>query len=159
MSGASELIVKRIRDGSVIDHIPAGRSLLVLKILGIKGDEGYRVALVMNVESRKIGRKDILKIEGRYISDSEASMITLIAPEATLNIVKNYRVVHKVRLKPPSMVRGIVKCPNSMCVSNNDPEAQPVFTLEKTDSREPSFRCIYCETRLTGSDALTELYG
>ncbi|MEM0303526.1 MAG: aspartate carbamoyltransferase regulatory subunit, partial [Saccharolobus sp.] len=85
VSKQEELIVSKIKDGTVIDHIPAGRALSVLKILGIKGDEGYRIALVMNVESKKIGKKDIVKIEGREIDDKEAELISLIAPSATIN--------------------------------------------------------------------------
>ena len=153
------LIVRRIRNGTVIDHIPAGRSLHVLRILGIRGDEGYRLALVMNVDSRKIGRKDIVKIENRYISDSEASMITLIAPKATLNIIRNYRVVKKIHLKLPEMVRGLVKCPNSYCITNNDPEALARFKIEKIDGNEPLLRCIYCETRINSQDLIKQIIG
>lgn len=81
MSSKRELIISKIRDGVVIDHIPAGRALLVLRLLGISGREGgFRVALVMNVESRKLGIKDIVKIEGRELTKDELNLVALVAP-------------------------------------------------------------------------------
>jgi len=89
-----ELIVSKIRDGIVIDHIPVGRALMVLRVLRLRGGEG-RIALVMNVESRRLGRKDIVKIEGKELGDDELNLISLIAPTATINVIKDYAVVKK----------------------------------------------------------------
>ncbi len=144
------LTVTKIRDGTVIDHIPAGNALQVLRILGISGREGYRVALIMNVESRKLGRKDIVKVEGRELSSEEVNKIALIAPTATINIVRNYRVVMKVRVELPRVIEGIIKCPNPNCVSNLPRE--PIRPRFEVISKSPiKLRCLYCG-RYVGRD-------
>lgn len=154
-SKRDELIVSKIRNGTVIDHIPAGRALAVLRILGIKGSEGYRVALVMNVESKKIGRKDIVKIEDRVIDDKEASLITLIAPSATINIIRDYVVTEKRHLEVPKQIRGLIKCPNPQCITNNDVEAESRFT---TISIKPlKLKCEYCEIYITEDDVIRQI--
>jgi len=133
------LIVEKIESGTVIDHIEAGRGLRVLLILGI--DEGYkgRVALVMNVPSKKIGRKDIVKIEGRHVDEKTANKIALIAPRASLNIVEHSNVVekHMIRLQP--VLVGIFKCPNPMCITNSE-AVDSEFKVE-----DGGLRCKYCE--------------
>ncbi len=98
-----ELIISKIREGIVIDHVLAGRAMIILKILNISGLEG-RVALVMNVESSKMGRKDIIKIEGRDLTHDELNLIALISPTATVNRIRNYEVAEKfrVQLRPRS---------------------------------------------------------
>ncbi|MEM1694815.1 MAG: aspartate carbamoyltransferase regulatory subunit, partial [Ignisphaera sp.] len=82
MSEESTLVVSKIKNGTVIDHIPAGRALDILSVLGINGKEGYRMAILMNVESKKLGKKDIIKIEGRMLSVEELNIISLVAPRA-----------------------------------------------------------------------------
>ncbi|MCI2414380.1 MAG: aspartate carbamoyltransferase regulatory subunit [Candidatus Aramenus sp.] len=149
------LIVSKIRDGTVIDHIPAGRALAVLKVLGIRGSEGTRVALVMNVESKKMGRKDIVKIENREIQEKEAELITLIAPNATINIIKEYEVVGKRKLGVPEKVSGLLKCPNPSCITNNDVEATSTFI---TARKSPiTLRCAYCETEIGEEEVLRQI--
>ncbi|MEM0016191.1 MAG: aspartate carbamoyltransferase regulatory subunit [Saccharolobus sp.] len=155
VSKQEELIVSKIKDGTVIDHIPAGRALSVLKILGIKGDEGYRIALVMNVESKKIGKKDIVKIEGREIDDKEAELISLIAPSATINIIRDYVVVEKKHIVIPKRIKGLIKCPNPQCITNNDVEAESVFV---TISTKPlKLKCVYCEVYITEDDVARQI--
>lgn len=151
----SGLIVSKIRNGTVIDHIPAGRALAVLKVLGIKGIEGYRIALVMNAESSKLGKKDILKIEERKIEEKEAELITLIAPEATINIVKDYEVVEKRKQEVPETITGLLKCSNPSCITNNDPEAITKFNTLR--SKPLILRCLYCETRLTEEEVMRQI--
>ncbi len=150
-----ELIVRKIKHGTVIDHIPAGNALNVLRILGIRGDEGFRIAVVMNVESRKLGRKDIVKIEGRELVSEEVSIIALIAPTATINIIRNYEVVHKERVKLPDTIEGIVRCSNPNCITNQPREsARPKFRVV---SRDPLLlQCTYCERYTTKEDILKQ---
>ncbi|MEZ0248493.1 MAG: aspartate carbamoyltransferase regulatory subunit [Thermoproteus sp.] len=139
----TQLIVSKIENGTVIDHIPAGRALAVLRILGITGREGLRVALVMNVESRKLGRKDIVKIEGRELTPEEVDVISAVAPTATINIIKNYQVVRKYRVKPPEVIRGRFKCRNPNCITNQHREhVVTSFVLVKREP--PVFACQYC---------------
>ena len=103
----SELLVRKIREGTVIDHIPAGRALAVLRILGITGREGLRVAVVMNVESRKLGRKDIVKVEGRLLKPHEVDVVALIAPTATINIIRDYKVIEKRKVRLPRLIEEV----------------------------------------------------
>lgn len=156
--GSESLLVRKIRDGTVIDHIPAGRALAVLKILGISGEEGLRVAVVMNVESRKLGRKDIVKIENRHLRPEEVNKIALIAPSATINIVKDYEVVEKKRVELPSLIENILRCPNPTCITRKPRE--PVKPRFRVLSRSPlRLQCIYCGTILTEKEIVEQLIG
>ncbi|MGC9149924.1 MAG: aspartate carbamoyltransferase regulatory subunit [Candidatus Micrarchaeia archaeon] len=138
-----ELIVSKIKNGTVIDHIEAGRALTVLKILGISGEEGLRVALVMNVESKKMGKKDIVKIENKELTPEEVNKIALVAPNATLNIIRNYEVVEKRKVVVPNEIRGIIKCTNPNCVTNQPNE--PIIPKFKKISDKPiQLKCEYC---------------
>lgn len=146
-----KLIVSKIRNGIVIDHIPAGRALKVLKILGITGDEGLRVALVMNVESKKYGKKDIVKIEEKFLSLKELSLISLIAPTATINVIKEYEVVEKYDIKLPSEIKGLLKCPNPSCISRKRNE--PIKSSFKLKSTNPiMLECQYCGYIMSGDE-------
>src|SRR6056297_83688 len=113
-----ELRVSKIRSGTVIDHVTAGQALNVLAILGIDGSEGEEVSIGMNVPSDRLGRKDVVKVEGRELSQDEVDVLSLIAPEATINIVRDYDVVEKHRLERPEEVVGVLSCPNLDCITN-----------------------------------------
>ncbi|MEM2315950.1 MAG: aspartate carbamoyltransferase regulatory subunit, partial [Candidatus Nezhaarchaeales archaeon] len=122
-----ELRVQKIKEGIVIDHLRAGTALKILEMLGITGKEGYIITVAMNVPSQKLGTKDIIKIEGRYLSPSEVSKIALIAPKVTLNVIKDYQVVRKERLILPEEIVGIIKCSNPTCITNHEPQVQSKF--------------------------------
>ncbi len=156
MSSNHELLVRKIRDGTVIDHIPAGRALAVLRILGITGREGLRVALVMNVESKKLGRKDIVKVEGRYLTPRETDIIALVAPTATINIVRGYEVVEKRPVKLPDVIHGVLRCKNPTCITRK--EGEPIEPRFRVVSRSPvKLRCEYCGTVLTEDEILDQI--
>jgi len=156
MTPSEGLLVRRIREGTVIDHIPAGRALAVLRILGITGREGLRVAVVMNVESRRLGRKDIVKVEGRHLSSEEVNRIALIAPSATINIVKDYRVIEKKRVKLPSVIEGIIACTNPTCITRKPGEPlRPRFKI--VAERPLQLQCTYCSTIIDEKDVLEQL--
>ncbi len=139
-----ELRVQKIKDGVVIDHLRAGTALKILEMLGITGKEGFIITVAMNVPSQKLGSKDIIKIEGRYLSPSEVSKIALLAPKATLNIIRDYKVEKKERLKLPDEIIGIIKCSNPTCITNHEPQVQSKFLVI---SRDPlKIKCEYCET-------------
>ncbi|WP_054841702.1 aspartate carbamoyltransferase regulatory subunit [Vulcanisaeta distributa] len=146
MSSKRELIISKIRDGVVIDHIPAGRALLVLRLLGISGREGgFRVALVMNVESRKLGIKDIVKIEGRELTKDELNLVALVAPTATVNIIRDYEVISKFKVAIPDVIEGLLKCKNPRCITNQ--QREPIRSRFRVLSREPlKLVCDYCGT-------------
>ncbi|HHH77877.1 MAG TPA: aspartate carbamoyltransferase regulatory subunit [Thermoplasmatales archaeon] len=141
-----ELKIQPIRNGTVIDHITPGCALKVLKILGItEGTGDSIISAVMNVESKK-GKKDIVKIENRELKASEVDKIALIAPNATINIIRGYEVKEKYRVVVPDEIVGIVKCANPNCVSNSREPIKPRFIVK---SREPlRIKCFYCEREL-----------
>ncbi|MEM4390219.1 MAG: aspartate carbamoyltransferase regulatory subunit [Candidatus Micrarchaeia archaeon] len=134
------LVVEKIENGTVIDHITAGKGLRVLDILGIRPGYEGRVALVMNVPSKKMGRKDIVKIEGKFLDEREVNKIALIAPQATLNIIRAGEVSEKMAVKLPSSISGVFRCPNPRCITNFE-RMSSRFIIE----RGPRMRCAYCE--------------
>ena len=136
------LRVKRIRNGIVIDHIPPGNALKVLRILGIDGSEDYIVSIAMNIPSGSMGKKDIVKVEARVLKEREINKIALVAPEATYNIVKNYRVVEKRKVSIPDELIGIVRCENPNCISNREPVEPRAIVVSKNP---PRIKCYYCE--------------
>lgn len=142
-----ELRVQPIKNGTVIDHITPGCALKVLKILRIPGDaSGSIISVVMNVEGGS-GKKDIVKIENRELKAHEVDKIALIAPNATINIIRDYEVQDKHHVSVPHDIVGIVECANPSCISNASKEPiQPRFTVK---SRDPlRIKCFYCEREL-----------
>jgi aspartate carbamoyltransferase regulatory subunit len=153
-----ELRVSKIKDGTVIDHIEAGRALHVLRILGLTGAEGLTIAVVMNVPSQKLGKKDIVKVEGVALEEEQVSKIALIAPSATINIIKDYAVVEKVKVQVPALIEGLLKCANPNCITNQPRE--PVKSRFKVSSVRPlKLVCEYCGTELNQDDAIRQLTG
>ena len=143
MSGTPdrELRVSKIRDGTVIDHITAGQALNVLAILGIDGSGGEEVSVGMNVPSDRLGRKDILKVEGRELNQDEVDVLSLIAPAASINIVREFEVVEKARVTRPDSVSGVLSCPNANCIST---KGEPVDS--RFEVLDDAVRCVYCDT-------------
>jgi len=136
-----ELRISKIENGTVIDHVPGGESLNVLAILGIDGTGGETVSIGMNVESDALGRKDVVKVEDRELSQAEVDVLSLIAPDATINIIREYDVVDKHRLDRPERVTGVLECPNHDCITSED---EPVET--RFEVLDDGVRCVYCET-------------
>jgi len=149
-----ELYVRKIKDGSVIDHITPGFALDVLKILGINGKDGEVVTAAMNVESKRQHNKDIVKIQNRELKPGEVDKIALIAPNATINIIRNYDVASKKVVELPAVIRGIIKCDNPSCISNSREPVEPQFTV---DQREPiRLRCYFCGHIMEREDVLKQ---
>ena len=143
MSGDRELRVSKIRNGTVIDHVTAGQALNVLSVLGIDGSEGLGVSVVMNVPSDRLGRKDVVKVEDRELSDDEVAVLSLIAPNATVNIIREFAVAEKSAVERPDRITGVLDCPNPACVTN---AGEPVAA--SFDVIDNGLRCHYCETIL-----------
>ena len=141
-----ELKIPRIKDGTVIDHITAGNAVKVLRILGIPEGSSSVVSVAMNVKSR-LGKKDIVKVENRELDPYEVDKIALIAPKATINIIRGYEVAEKHRVELPDELIGIARCSNPTCVSNA--KREPVKSRFKVISRDPPrIKCYYCEREL-----------
>ncbi len=148
------LLIRKIENGTVIDHITAGYALDVLRILGIRGREGNVISIAMNVPSRKLGRKDIVKIEDRELRPEEVDRIALIAPQATINIIRDFAVAEKKRVTLPEVIVGIVKCANPTCISNSN---EPVTPQLNVVQRSPLLlRCHYCGTIMEKEDVLKQ---
>jgi aspartate carbamoyltransferase regulatory subunit len=136
-----QLRVSKIESGTVIDHIPGGQALNVLALLGIDGSTDEAVSVAMNVPSDRLGRKDVVKVENRELSEAELDVLSLIAPEATINIIRAYDVVEKKRVERPERVVGVLACRNRECITNTD---EPVDA--KFEVLPEGVRCEYCET-------------
>ena len=136
-----ELRVSKIKSGTVIDHIDGGQALNVLALLGIDGSEGEAVSVAMNVPSDRLGHKDVVKVESRELSQDELDVLALIAPEATINIIRDYEVVEKNRVERPERVVGVLECPNRACITRT---GEPVAS--KFEVLAEGVRCEYCGT-------------
>ena len=140
----TELKIKAIENGTVIDHITANKALHILKVLGLPDSETKNVTIAMNVSSNEIGRKDILKIENRELDHKELNQVALIAPKATINIIRNFEPVKKDKIILPDKISSILRCTNPKCITNNKNEPiTPVFNV--IDKYPPVVRCHYCE--------------
>ena len=150
-----ELRVSKIKDGTVIDHISGGYALDVVKILGITGHEKRVMTIAVNVPSKRFKAKDIVKIEGRALNSQEVNRIALVAPHATINIIRDCTVVEKLEVKLPKVIEGIVKCVNPVCISNSD---EPVVAKFYVESEEPLLlKCHYCGYILENANVLQQL--
>lgn len=147
----SELKIKAIENGTVIDHITANKALHILKILGLPDSETKNVTIAMNVSSGEIGRKDIVKIENRELDPEELNQIALIAPKATINIIRNFEPVKKDKINLPNKITAIIKCTNPKCITNYENEPiTPVFNV--INKYPPVVRCHYCEKLIKTED-------
>ena len=151
------LRVQKIRAGTVIDHIEAGYALAVLEILGITGQEGDVISIALNVHSKRMGKKDIIKVEGRELTAEEISRIALVAPNSTINIIRNYKVHSKVRVTVPDQIEGIVQCANPSCITNNERGITSCFMVIQ---RTPvTLRCEYCKRITDHENICNQLLG
>ena len=135
--------VTAIRNGTVIDHIPNGQALRVLEMLGISGSTSVPVSLVMNVPSKKMGSKDIIKVEDRELNQSELDRLALVAPDAHVAIIRAYSVAEKLTINLGEEVTNVVRCMMSNCITTNLRE--PLPHRLKVVSQDPlEIRCHYC---------------
>ncbi|MFA4878040.1 MAG: aspartate carbamoyltransferase regulatory subunit [Methanoregula sp.] len=138
------LLVRRIKNGTVIDHIDGGEALNVVKILGITGATQEALSIATNVPSRNMGRKDIVKLTNRELSKEEVNRIALISPHATINIIRNFKVWEKKGVEIPQVIEGIVRCPNPGCISNTN---EPITS--KFEVTPKGLHCKYCDWVIT----------
>lgn len=132
--------IDAIKNGIVIDHIEAGKGMEVYNFLNL-GELDCTVALIKNVSSKKTGKKDIIKIDANI--DLNFEVLGYIAPEVTVNVIKNGETVQKVRPEPPIFLKNVIKCKNPRCITSVEQGLDQCFKL--TDSGV--YRCIYCESK------------
>lgn len=149
MTEKEHLKVKSIKDGTVIDHITANRALTILSLLNLP-DKVASLMVAINVKSADMGSKDIVKIENRELSDEEVDKLVLIAPNATINIIRDYEIVRKSKLSLKEEVHEVLECSNPNCISNSN---EPIKTRFYVQNTEPVIlRCHYCERTMDFND-------
>ena len=143
-----EMNVSTIRNGTVIDHIESDATFKVADILQVQREK-QMVLVGVNLHSKRLGRKGLIKIEDRELTPDEVNKIALIAPRATLNIISDFKVVGKSMVQLPDRIERIVKCFNPHCVTN---EQNVVTRFDVVQVSPPALRCLYCERVMTGED-------
>ncbi len=144
-----ELAVAALRAGTVIDHIPSAAVFKAVRILGLENTE-HAVTIGCNLASKRLGSKGIIKVADTFFDDDTLNRIALIAPQAVVNIIRDYEVVEKRPVTLPDTIRGIVTCTNPTCSTNN----VPVHTRFDVISRGPGvIRCHYCNHAVSGAEA------
>jgi len=144
MTAMRELKITPIKNGTVIDHIGNGLSLEVLKIIGVDElDKDSTVSVALHVRSQKLGWKDIVKVENMELSPRKVNAIALIAPTATISIIRDFRVREKRPVDLPDRIVGVLKCPNPNCITNHREPVESEFEVARR--RPVVLRCIYCE--------------
>ena len=143
-----ELKITPIRNGTVIDHIGDGRALEVLRILDVERlDKESTVSVAIHVRSGKLGWKDIVKVEGVELTARKVNAIALLAPTATISIIRDYKVREKRVVDLPPRVVGVLRCPNPNCISNQPEPVESEF--EVVERRPVRLRCAFCERHVT----------
>jgi aspartate carbamoyltransferase regulatory subunit len=139
--------VAKLKAGTVIDRLEAGTALKCLSILGIP--EESVVTIGLNLPSKRLGRKDILKVENRELSVEELARLSLFGPRAVVSIIEDYRIVRKIPLELPEVLDRVLSCPNPSCITHHDPVPSRV-RVEK--QRPLRLRCHYCERRIRAEE-------
>lgn len=134
----NERLVAAIENGTVIDHIPSEKTYQVAQLLQLDKLDST-VTIGYNYKSRKLGKKGIIKVENKWFSNEEISRLSVVAPNIVLNIIRDYEVVEKKTVCTPEEIRGIVKCNNPKCITNNEPMATWFHVSGGT------LTCHYCE--------------
>ena len=139
-----KLQVAALENGTVIDHIPSELVFRIVDLLGLNALQSS-VTIGYNLQSRKIGRKGIIKVADKFFTDEEISRLSVVAPNVVLNIIRGYEVVEKKTVTMPDELHGIVRCPNPKCICNNEP-MQTFFHVINKETR--TLKCHYCEKEL-----------
>ena len=135
--------IDSIHTGIVIDHITAGRSMRLYELLGLGSLHDVSVAIIQNAVSRKMGRKDIIKIDADIPVNFD--VIGYVDPSATVNIIRDGQLVEKREIGMPETLRNVIRCKNPRCITSTEQELRHIFRL--TDRENKVYRCVYCETK------------
>ena len=140
-NNVAELQEAALQNGTVIDHIPTDKLFTIVNLLGLMNVEN-NMTIGNNLESKKLGKKGIIKVADRFFTDEEISRLSVVAPNVKLNIIRDYEVVEKKQVIMPDEIRGIVKCNNPKCITNNEPMATIFHVIDK---EQGTLKCHYCE--------------
>ena len=144
-----ELVVSAIKNGTVIDHIPADKLFQVIRALNLI-DSTDQILIGNNLISQKLGKKGIIKCQDTFFKKNEINKIALIAPHATLITIRDYDVVEKFEIGIPDAIEGMVKCFNPKCITNNEAVMQKFYVIDKEDIK---LQCHYCQ-KITKKETL-----
>lgn len=145
-----ELQVAALQNGTAIDHIPSEQVFKVVELLKLNKLDNP-VTIGNNLESKKMGKKGIIKISDKFFEENEINRLALIAPNINLNIIRNYDVVEKKEVILPNKIHEIVKCNNPKCITNNEP-MHTYFHV--TDKKNVEIQCHYCELKIKKEDII-----
>jgi aspartate carbamoyltransferase regulatory subunit len=139
--------IPAIKDGSVIDHIPSRDTFRIMRILDPQ-EFIHPISVTLNLDSKKMGKKGVIKIDNRFLTKKEVNKIAILAPNATVSIIKNYKIVEKIQVEIPKELVSIINCSNPICVTNKE-EVSTNFKVIREDPME--VKCLYCE-KVYGKD-------
>ena len=140
--------VSALRDGTVIDHIPADKLFAVVNLLNIPKMK-HNVTIGNNLDSKKLGKKGLIKIADRFFTDDEINKISIVAPNIVLITIRDYKVVDKREVKMPNEIHNLIKCNNLNCITNNEPMATHFIVA---NSENNTLKCKYCEKEVNIND-------
>ena len=146
--------VEAIRRGTVIDHIPPGQGLKIVNRLQLL-DNRVRLTVGFNLSSKAQSYKDIIKVDDWLFSETEANELALFAPDSTVNIIEDYKVVSKFKMSTPEELKGVFPCPNSNCISHSEPVDSRFYVKLRGDGLQ--LKCHYCE-KLFNKELFTEAH-
>ncbi len=152
MVNKAQLQVEAIKNGTVIDHIPANVGIKVLKLFKME-ESHQRITIGLNLPSSALGSKDLIKIENVYVSEDQANQLALYAPNATVNQIEDYSVTKKLALTLPEKIEAVFACPNTNCISHNEPVDSRFRVIVKNDDIQ--LKCHYCE-KVFSREIMTE---
>ena len=135
------LQVAALKNGTVIDHIPTDKVFQVVNLLKLQ-ENPSSLTIGNNFVSKLMGMKGLIKVEDRFFTDEEISRLSVVAPNVVLNIIKDYEVVEKKEVIMPDQLKGIVRCPNPKCITNNEPMSS---FFQVVDKEKGIYKCHYCE--------------
>jgi aspartate carbamoyltransferase regulatory subunit len=136
------LLVNAIKNGTVIDHIATGQALRIIHLLALKGSNNT-ITIGLNLPSKRIGKKDLIKIEDRILTEAEANEIVVFAPAATINVIKDFKVTKKIKTHLPDVMKAVFACPNPTCITHT--ETIDSFFYIGQQSKSIKLICHYCD--------------
>ena len=159
MGKKDKLLVSKIERGTVIDHLPVGLGYKIIRMF--KDLDKVRSVVASNVESTKYGRKDIVKIENRFLTEEEINILAIIAPRATINFIEDYKVIKKFKPKLPNYIIDIIRCPNPKCITNDKKESKyfdkkilhRTFRVIRKENKI-LLQCTYCDAVFDSEEIL-----
>jgi aspartate carbamoyltransferase regulatory subunit len=143
-----ELRIPAIKEGTVIDHIPSRDTFKVMRILDLR-EFNHEISVALNLKSKALGKKGIIKIGNRFLTQDEVNKIAILAPHATVNIIRNYEVKEKIKVNIPEELHNIVKCSNPSCITNNE-KVKTVFNV--LNNAPLQVICHHCERVMEAKD-------